>query len=476
MRSYKRLVRIDTDSAGEFLSSFYSHTGRPASNQAQILRAFIVMSDLKLGNIDALVKALHADPMLVALIGSDPDHIPSLGSFYDFIARLWTLPRSEMHLGRNDLLPCDRNANAREEVIATAKSKDGIGSDGKLKPSDSKLTERCEQVVLNGLSFSSSYAERMQTLLRILGINGSIRLGLLDSVRTFSGDGTCFHSHANPNGHHRCDCLKNGISNCSCGRRFSDPGATWGYDSDLKEHFFGYTIYTLSVHNAVWRVDLPLHIRITSARRHDSVSGIISIHEFVSQNSDLSFENICLDSAHDNYPTYRLCNHWKLNPLIDLNTHRGKPALYKDGDLRDSDGTPICLAGKRMVCDGMDHSRCRIKFRCPLAAAHQDLDSCPCRPGCSPSPYGRCRYIQSKDDIRLYTPIPRGSAEYERIYKDRTSCERMNNRILNHYNLANYKGRTDMRLTFFTMLSCVCIHLDAQDKVLLSSSGSDPAA
>jgi hypothetical protein len=33
-----------------------------------------------------------------------------------------------------------------------------------------------------------------------------------------------------------------------------------------------------------------------------------------------------------------------------------------------------------------------------------------------------------------------------------------------------------MRLTFFTMLSCVCIHLDAQDKVLLSSSGSDPAA
>lgn len=38
-------------------------------------------------------------------------------------------------------------------------------------------------------------------------------------------------------------------------------------------------------------------------------------------------------------------------------------------------------------------------------------------------------------DIRLYPSVPRGTAEYKRIYKDRTSCGRVNDRVPNDYHL-----------------------------------------
>ncbi|MBQ7485994.1 MAG: hypothetical protein IJT77_00675, partial [Clostridia bacterium] len=60
----------------------------------------------------------------------------------------------------------------------------------------------------------------------------------------------------------------------------------------------------LTAYNPDHHVDLPMHIRILSARRHDSASGLICLHEFFSSNPDYGIQNVCLDSAHDNMPTY----------------------------------------------------------------------------------------------------------------------------------------------------------------------------
>ena len=116
-----------------------------------------------------------------------------------------------MHLGINDVLPCDRNANALDEVFQTKNSK-GIGSDGKLPDSNPSITEECERIITSGKAFSNTFGGVYQGLLRILGIKSSEEAGLLAAVNTISGDGTCFHVHASPHGHHRCDCHKCGTT------------------------------------------------------------------------------------------------------------------------------------------------------------------------------------------------------------------------------------------------------------------------
>lgn len=285
--SREKLRLLNLDPVMEFLTPFYSSTGRPAQNQVQILRSLVLMLDQGGTSITDWVQKLQDDDLLAFLIGCCPDSLPPLGSYYDFIDRLWLQKTELQKLGRKDLFPSGKNK----------------------KPSRS---------------------------------------------------------------------------------------------------------------------------------------------------------NLCLDSAHDNYPTYRLCGKWKIRPFIDLNEKRGRPASIPDAITIDSDGTPICQAGYRMVYWGFCSGRSRCKWRCPVACGKKE--SCPCKSSCSPSPYGRCVYTKPSWDIRLYPPIPRGTAEYKKIYNNRTSSERVNDRVLNDYHLHQMGVHTRKRYTFFAILAGINIHLDARLK------------
>lgn len=47
------------------------------------------MVDSKETSIKNWVRTLHSDPLMAFLIGCPADSVPSLGSHYDFIDRLW---------------------------------------------------------------------------------------------------------------------------------------------------------------------------------------------------------------------------------------------------------------------------------------------------------------------------------------------------------------------------------------------------
>lgn len=120
--------------------------------------------------------------------------------------------------------------------------------------------------------------------------------------------------------------------------------------------------------------------------------------------------------------------------------------------------------GQRMVYWGFCSKRSRCKWRCPVACKKEKL--CSCRDSCSSSHYGRCIYTKPDWDIRLYTPVPRGTSEYKNTYKNRTSCERVNDRVQNDYQLHNMKIHTKKRYSFFLWLIGTNIHLDARLKKL----------
>lgn len=453
--SLNKLASLNLDPVGEYLKSFYSATGRPARNQPQIIRSFILMLDLKVTSLTKWVEILASDDILTMLIGCSPDSLPPLGSYYDFIDRLWL--QSTQYLGRKTLLSATKNRKPKQK----------LGKGKKLPNRHANITDKIAKYVLDGRDFPFHFERILQKLFSIAAVIPSLQDGIIppDGI-TLSGDGTCVHTHSNIHGKRTCNCSTLGIKDCSCKRHFSDPDASIGWDSDLGCFYYGFTLYMLSYHNESDKTDLPLYLRFLDAKRHDSVSGIIALSEFRKINPEIRISNLCLDSAHDNYPMYHLCKEWNISPFIDLNTKRGRPVSVPDKISIDTDGTPLCQAGYRMVYWGKCADSCRLKWRCPVACGRES--SCSCKADCSPSSYGRCVYTKPDWDIRLYTPIPRGTKEYKKIYNNRTGSERVNNRILNDYHLHDMRIHGKKRYSFFAMIAGINIHLDARIKKLKS--------
>lgn len=449
----EKLRILDLDPVMEHLAPFYSSTGRPALNQVQLIRSLVLMLHLGITSLSAWIHRLAADDLLAFLIGCTPGSLPPLGSYYDFMDRLWLQDPQFEKLGRNDTFPAHRNKKPGKKP----------GDGDKLPNRHTGITKIMAQQALSREEFPFHYEKLLQELFRLTALLPSMRSGLIpaDGI-TLSGDGTCVHTHSNPHGHKVCDCLEHGMEHCSCPRHYSDPDARWGWDSDLKAYYFGHTLYLFAFHNEQWKVDLPMHFHVLDARRHDSVSAIVALKEFRDLNPDILIRDFCLDSAHDNYPTYHLCKAWQIRPFIDLNAKRRRPASIPDSIPIDSDGTPLCQAGYRMVYWGFCSGRSRCKWRCPIACGKES--SCSCKDSCSSSPYGRCIYTKPSWDIRLYPPVARGTEEYKKIYNNRTSCERVNNRILNDYHLHAMRIHTKKRYSFFMWIIDTNIHLDARLK------------
>lgn len=115
-----------------------------------------------------------------------------------------------------------------------------------------------------------------------------------------------------------------------------------------------------------------------------------------------------------------------------------------------------------MVPYDRDLKRYRHKFRCPYHSYKKN--PCPNKNQCSKSSYGRVIYIKFDTDIKLFGPVPYKSDKWKTIYKNRTSCERINNRIINDYHFLDSRMHGCKRNMFLLILIGINIHLDAYYK------------
>ena len=467
----EKLRLLDTDAAMRFLDPFYSNTGRPALNQPQILRSFIlffllVSTDLTSPSLTSWVKRLKSDRVLASLIGCPLNSLPPLGSYYDFMDRLWTDPNHSLYK-RNKLL---------SPVWNRKKPNKPKGKHQKASETRPSITDSLVSRILDGKDIPFNFEARLQKLFFVVAVLPSLKCGLIPSdTLTVSGDGTAVHTHSNPNGH----CLPHPDQTispqeyASLPRHYPDPDASWGWDSDLDSFYFGYTLFQLSCHNPVLHTDIPLLLRFTSAKRHDSVSFLVAFHELEKHMPGLPIKNICLDSAMDNLPTYRLLKDRKISALIDLNSKSGHPKTIHDNIRINKNGTPVCAAGLPMLPNGNDYSSkghigCQM-WRCPYGKDHKTK----CKCSCTSSKYGRVIKTRPEWDIRLYTDIPRGTEAYKKIYKQRTATERINNRILNDYGLHRLMIHRREHYSFMTTMIGICLHLDGRYKQKAKASLSE---
>ncbi|MEG2198633.1 MAG: hypothetical protein RRZ34_02100 [Malacoplasma sp.] len=444
-KGISKLYLLNLDPLKELITHLYSNTGRPSKQQDIILRSFILMNECKVTSTTIWWKNyLIKNPVIKAAVGLKPnEHVPSIGAHYDFISRI---------------IPFNDSPRLKS---VEKKPREKLKKNEKLPIKNPGVVDTLVNYLINHPvnSISNHKFNLLQQIFASIVVSNSAKNGFLGDTSNLdiSSDGTCAATGASTYGKKVCKCRENGIYDCKCDRKFSDPNASWGWDSYNARYFYGYTAFFACVYNPYIKTDLPIYLRLFDAKRHDSTSSLVALSEILKLYPHFHINSYILDSASDNYSTYKLLNYLNINPIIALNK-RNKTLKYDDGIYIDNTGTPVCKGNHKMIFWGNCKGRSRIKWRCPLVT--KKIDKCKHCVSCSNSSYGRTFYTKPSDDIRLFTPIPRNSKEFKLKMNSRTACERVNNRILHNYNIEGSKLRGKARLSFFTFLAATNIHLD----------------
>jgi len=98
-------------------------------------------------------------------------------------------------------------------------------------------------------------------------------MGLIPQTVDISGDGTCIETGASHYGKKVCDCMKNRIFKCDCPRKFSDPNATWGWDSHNEHYFYGYTGYFICTYiTTISAINVHLDAQLKFLSEHNPLN------------------------------------------------------------------------------------------------------------------------------------------------------------------------------------------------------------
>jgi len=447
-----KMLVLNLDPLIPVIAPLYPPIGRPAEMQPEIFRSLVLMVHMQIP-LDKWVDKLALNPVLCAIAGFTPDNMPTTSSYYDFI---------------NRIVPLDERPRVKPIKV---KPKVKLKKGEKLLPKNpGVVADLVKRVLTDEKRFLTRLSRRperfLQKIFARVAVDASINMGLIPESVSVSGDGTCIETGASSYGQKVCKCKEKGVYKCTCDRRFSDPNATWGWDSHNERYFYGYTGYFISSYNRDLKLDLPLYLRLVQANRHDSVSAIFALNELRELNPNLNIDTFISDSASDNYATYELLNHWNINAVIALNDKNRGNFKYPPALRIDDNGVPICQRGFEMVYNGYCKNRNRLKWRCCRSFYRDGLKFFPPCEGCSKSPYGRVVYTKPDWDLRLFTRIPRGSDAWKSKMKERTAAERVNDRILNDYGVEDGHVRGKKRISFMVTLAAVNIHLDAQVKAL----------
>jgi len=439
---YNQFKKLDLSRVDTLMRDKYSVFGPPPRPPSAMLRSMLLAVKVKVFSITAWVRELQVNPLYAIISGFQPDNVPGVGTFYDFISRLWD--------GTEDNFA----PHIKPQPVKVEKPK------GRGKKAASVERETVEELIkrLSGHSFllGDEAYDTLFTLFYSCFVSVSIQSGLIrpGHIR-MSGDGTPVVTSARMRSHHTCDCASKGIYNCNCDRYYSQPDCDIGWDSSRDRYYFGYDMYVLTDTSH----DLPLIALLHPASKHDSHSFCEAFFRLRAFAPDLMLSQLILDSAHDNMATYRLCQQNNITPFIDLNLGNSKKTVDYHGVTLGPDGIPVCSAGHKMKSNGNDLHRQYAKFRCPL----MNGTTCSCPSPCSKSKYGRTCGIPLDSNPRLYNTPPRDSQEWKKVYNSRTASERCNKRMKIDFLLEKGRHRSSKLWYVRAYIIMMVQHLDAWD-------------
>jgi hypothetical protein len=221
--------------------------------------------------------------------------------------------------------------------------------------------------------------------------------------------------------------------------------------------WFGYKLHLV----VDTEYELPVAYEVTRASAPDNASAFRMLDDLEARHGGLlaGCEALMGDKAYDD--TKLIEKLWDTDePIL--------PVIPKRQDWKDDEHTrPLCEGADNMVydCQGQVYCHCWVsgerremvywgyerrrhsqKWRCPAAAYGLECESyARCSGGRG---YGRVVRVDRDRDPRTFLPVARGSLKFARLYRERTSVERVNSRLDVSFGLEHHfiRGEAKMRL------------------------------
>ena len=441
-----RFWNLDLSYTDELMRSRYSVFGPKPRTPSCMQRSYLLSIDFKVTSLTDWDAQLKINPLYAILSGFEVGDTPGVGTFYDFLNRLWDSDSDNLN---PHVLP------VKSKRVKNPKQK-GAKAESVEKTTVEQLLKTLEQ---KSFSIDDQPYGSLFKLYQKEFLEQSVKRELITPESlAIAGDGTPIVTSHRERKKRICDCAEKGITDCKCDRYFSQPDCDIGWDSSRDCFYHGYDLYMIVASDS--DSDLPVFPLLNPASKHDSHGFLETYFRMKSFLPDFHVNKWLLDSAHDAMPYYLYCRKNGISPFIDLNEKRGIKVKYKDDFTIGKDGVPVCLAGLKMNHDGTEPSKARIKYRCPLASRK---NGCSCEHPCSDSKYGRTVHLAMKDNPRLINFPPRDSEAWKKEYDARTSAERSNKREKIDFKLEDGRHRSTKmwycRLYHILMLQ----HMDAWD-------------
>ena len=439
-----KFFALDLSQVDIMMADRYSVFGPVPRLPSCMLRSMLVALYFKKTSFTSWSTELKLNPLAAILSGFHFGDTPGTGTFYDFCDRLWLSPFN--NLGPHAHLP---------KVKPDKPKKKGEKAPPVEKQTVAELIQKLQEAPP---SDHQPYASLFQ-IFHTVFLNHSEELGLISLKNLIlSGDGTPVETAAR----------ERSRSLASGNRYYSQPDTDIGYDSSRDRFYSGYDLYLMT--SADSENDLPVFPLLNPASMHDSFGLCHTYASMMAFLKECKVSEVLLDSAHDVMAIYQFCQKNSIAALIDLNERCGVNFKYKDNFTIGKDGIPVCKAGLKMIRDGTEKARKRIKYRCPNV---YHCDGIHCDHKCSDSPYGRVVHVATKDNPRIFTIPPRESTEWKEEYKKRTSSERCNKRLKEDFLLEDGSHRSTKM--WYCRLYCImmCLHLDAWGSAPSTSSLRD---
>jgi len=201
--------------------------------------------------------------------------------------------------------------------------------------------------------------------------------------------------------------------------------------------WFGYKLHLL----VDVKHEVALAYQITSTKAGDGETLPALLKQAQNNLPDQRIRTLAYDKAADDNHVHRLLSKAHIKPLIQnrslwkeehekmLPGHDGNSNVVYDeaGTLHCYDRTSTPMVRHRMAYIGHEPSRQTLKYRCP--ARHEGWE-CPHDSHCNAGKkYGKTVRVDRTINLRRFPPIPRATKKFERMYKGRTSVERVNARL-----------------------------------------------
>ena len=387
-----RFWNLDLSYTDELMRSRYSVFGPRPRTPSCMQRSYLLSIDFKVTLLTDWAAQLKINPLYAILSGFEVGDTPGVGTFYDFLNRIWDSDSDNLN-------PHVRPVKSKE--VKKPKQK-GAKAESVEKTTVEQLFKTLEQ---KSFSIDEHPYGSLFRLYQKEFLEQSVKRELITPESlAVAGDGTPVMTSHRERRKRICDCAEKGITDCKCDRYFSQPDCDIGWDSSRDCFYHGYDLYMIVASDS--DSDLPIFPLLNPASKHDSHGFLETYFRMKSFLPDFHVNKWLLDSAHDAMPYYLYCRKNGISPFIDLNEKRGIKVKYKDDFTIGKDGVPVCLAGLKMNHDGTEPSKARIKYRCPLASRK---NGCSCAHPCSDSKYGRTVHLAMKDNPRLINFPPRDS-------------------------------------------------------------------